>query len=122
MKNLLLIILAVCFLTACSQTTGSNSLGLNTSISDGFAGFNNKMKNLSIGMSESRVKSILGAPDGAKAEGEYSYISYNHKLITGWAWDRADYHAVFKSGELIEYGMGEVRVKDVAGVRVLYIM
>ena len=121
MKHILIILVSVLFISACSQTGGSNPMGLNTSVTDGFAGFNNKMKQLSIGMSEPSVKRILGTPDGAKGEGEYSYLSYNHKLITGWAWDRADYHVVFKDGQLTEYGMGEVRVKEVSGVQVLYI-
>ena len=122
MKKLLLIFIALTFFSACSQTGGSNPMGLNTSVTDGFMGFNNKMRQLSIGMSEPSVKRVLGTPDGAKGEGEYSYLSYNHKLITGWAWDRADYHAIFKNGRLVEYGMGEVRVKDIGGVQVLYIL
>ena len=121
MRNILIILISIFFISACSQTGGSNPIGLNSSVSDGFMGFNNKMKQLSIGMSEPSVKRILGTPDGAKGEGGYSYLSYNHKLITGWAWDRADYHVIFKDGSLVEYGMGEVRVKEVSGVRVLYI-
>jgi Resolvase, N terminal domain len=35
---------------------------------------------------------------------------------SGWAWDRADYNVVFKSGKVVEYGTGEVRVKQNAVV------
>ena len=120
MKHILIILVSVLFIYACSPTGGS--LSSNSSITDPLSlGFNTKMQNLNLGMSVSSVKQILGSPDGMKSEDSYSTLSYNHRLISGWAWDRADFHIVFKGGRLTEYGMGEVRVKEVSGVQVLYI-
>ena len=65
------------------------------------------------GMSKDEVTNILGNPDGFQAKGEYEAIKYSHRLVTGWAWDRADYFVILKDNKVIEYGMGEVRVKNV---------
>lgn len=81
MQHILIILESILFIFACSQTGVSNPIDLNTSVTDGFAGFNNKMNHLSIGMSGPNVKRILGKPDGVKGEGQYLYLSYNHKLI-----------------------------------------
>ncbi len=41
------------------------------------------------------------------------WFQYSHRRVTGWAWDRADYNVVFKNrSRVVEYGTGEVRVKQ----------
>lgn len=71
------------------------------------------MSRLRPGMSKDEVTNILGNPDGFQARGEYEAIKYSHRLVTGWAWDRADYFVILKDNKVVEYGTGEVRVKDV---------
>jgi hypothetical protein len=71
------------------------------------------MSQLRPGMSKDDVTNILGNPDGFQARGEYDAIKYSHRLVTGWAWDRADYYVILKDNKVVEYGTGEIRVKDV---------
>jgi len=42
-------------------------------------------------------------------------------LISGWSWDRADYFAILKGDKVTEYGSGEVREKNVGGIRTIFI-
>lgn len=64
------------------------------------------------GMSKAEVINVLGNPDGFKTVEGQEILTYKNRLISGWSWDRADYHIVIKNGEVIAYGAGEVRVKD----------
>ena len=88
------IILGTFVLTSCAMTTGE------------------KIKHLNIGMTRTEVVKMLGRPDGVQKSGEYEALKYAHRLVTGWAWDRADYNVILKDGKVIEYGPGEVRVKE----------
>ena len=94
MRNqiIILIILTISFLMACAH--GS------------------KMQKLRPDMTRQEVIKILGQPDGFKRSGDYESLKYANKLMSGWAYDRADYFAILKNGRLVEYGVGEVRVKD----------
>lgn len=71
------------------------------------------MSSLRPGMSKEEVTNILGNPDGYQNRGEYEAIKYSHRLVAGWAWDRADYFIILKDSKVVEYGTGEVRVKNV---------
>lgn len=93
MKRLFTVILLLFFLVGCA--TGE------------------LMSKLRPGMSKNEVADILGNPDGYQSRGEYEAMKYSHRLVTGWAWDRADYHVILKDQRVVEYGTGEVRVKDV---------
>ena len=79
------------------------------------------MQQLSPGDSPSIVEKKLGKADGFKVRGKFTVYTYNHKLITGYAWDRADFHVIFEDNKVVEYGMGEVREKDVGGVQTFFI-
>ena len=68
-----------------------------------------KVHNVRLDMNEDQVQNVLGAPDGMKKEGDYVAYQYVNRLISGWAWDRADYGVIFKDGKVIQYGAGEVR-------------
>lgn len=70
------------------------------------------MSNLRPGMNKEEVTRVLGSPDGFQSRGEYESLKYSHRLVTGWAWDRADYFVILRDGRVIEYGTGEVRIKD----------
>jgi hypothetical protein len=63
-------------------------------------------------MTKAEVIAKLGRPDGSKMVGGAEILSYNKRLITGWAWDRADYHVVLQDGKVIESGQGEIRPKE----------
>ena len=71
------------------------------------------MSSLRSGMTKEEVTRVLGNPDGFQSHGEYESLKYSHRLVTGWAWDRADYFVILKDNRVVEYGTGEVRVKDV---------
>ena len=81
-----------------------------------------KMHEVSPGMTQSEVIRILGKPDGFRNANGYEWFQYSHRLATGWAWDRADYNVVFKNGKVVEYGTGEVRVKQNAVVIVPFVV
>lgn len=75
-----------------------------------------KITRVQPGMSIDEVKSIMGPQEGYRKIGEYEIYSYYNKLISGWAWDRADYHYIVKDGRIIEYGAGEIRQNQNTGV------
>lgn len=70
------------------------------------------MTRLREGMTKDQVIDLMGRPEGFQRSGEYEALKYSHRLVTGWAWDRADYNIILKDGKVAEYGVGEVRVKD----------
>ena len=71
-----------------------------------------KMKKLQPHMTRQQVLKTLGKPDGYQTHGDYEVLKYANKLMSGWSWDRADYYAILKNGILVEYGTGEIRVKE----------
>jgi hypothetical protein len=75
-----------------------------------------KITQVQPGMSIEEVKSIMGPQEGYKKIGEYEIYSYYNKLISGWAWDKADYHYIVKDGKVVEYGAGEIRQNQNTGV------
>ena len=78
-----------------------------------------QMSKLSPGMSKGDVVRVLGKFDGYKKKGEYEVLNYNHRYASGWAHDRADYVVILKKGKVVEWGQGEVRVKNMGGVDAL---
>lgn len=86
----------------------------------GCATMGGKMTNLSEGMDRAKVIQKLGKPDGFQRDGEYETLRYNHRLVSGWAYDRADYHVVLKNGKVVAYGQGDVRVKNNPNSAILY--
>ena len=68
---------------------------LTTSANAELFSFSKKMQKLSPGDSPSIVEKKLGKADGFKVRGKFTVYHYNHKLISGWAWDRADFHVIF---------------------------
>jgi len=79
-----------------------------------------KMSSLREGMTKGEVVGILGNPDGFQRLGDYESFKFNHRMVTGWAWDRADYNVVLKDGKVIEWGQGEVRTKTAGNVLFLF--
>jgi hypothetical protein len=70
-----------------------------------------KMSGLHPGMTKAEVVQRLGRPDGFKVVSGCEVLSYNNRLASGWAWDRADYNVVVCNGRVTEYGQGQVRPK-----------
>jgi outer membrane protein assembly factor BamE (lipoprotein component of BamABCDE complex) len=68
-----------------------------------------RIRKLRTGMDQAQVTAIMGDPDGVKKEGEYESFQYVNRLISGWAWDKADYGVVFYQGKVTQYGAGTVR-------------
>jgi len=75
-----------------------------------------KIREVHPGMSLEKLHSIMGPQEGYKKIGDYEVYSYYNKLISGWAWDRADYHYVVRDGIIVEYGAGEIRQNQNTGV------
>ena len=67
------------------------------------------------GMSVSDVQKIMGPQEGYRKVGDDEIYSYYNKMMSGWSWDRADYHYVFENGVLVQYGAGEIRQNKVNG-------
>jgi hypothetical protein len=44
-----------------------------------------------------------------RREGDEETLLYTNRLISGWAWDRADYAVVLRDGRVVEYGATQVR-------------
>src|SRR5262245_39000026 len=68
-----------------------------------------KVRSLQVGMTEAQVIRTMGHPDGRRSEGNKETLLYTNRLISGWAWDRADYAVVLRNGRVVEYGATEVR-------------
>ncbi len=69
-------------------------------------------KDINPGMTKQKLIEVLGNPDGFRLVGDQEVLTYTNRLISGWSWDRADYHFVIKDKRVIAYGTGEVRVKE----------
>lgn len=80
-----------------------------------------KAREVQPGMSQQEVVSVMGKPDGFSLKGEYTIYQYTNRLISGWSWDRADYSFIFKNNQLIEYGPGAVREKEVGGIQTIFL-
>ena len=81
-----------------------------------------QMSQLTPGMTSDEVVEKLGKYDGYKQTGEYEILNWNHKLTSGWSWDRADYHVVLKDGLVVEWGQGVVRERTVQGVHTVVLL
>ena len=69
-----------------------------------------KMQQLRPNMTQEQVEDRLGNPDGVRQYGDFTVYTYANRLMSGWAWDRADYHVVFDAnGRVTEYGPGQIR-------------
>jgi hypothetical protein len=61
------------------------------------------------GMSRGQVIKILGHPDGFESAGDYEALNYANRLMSGWSWDRTDYHVILHQGRVVSSGNGHVR-------------
>lgn len=75
--------------------------------------YGKKMQELRPEMSREEVVGKLGNPDGVRQVGDFTVYTYFNRLVSGWAWDRADYHVIFDAQDrVVEYGPGEIRVRE----------
>ncbi len=68
-----------------------------------------KVRSLEYGMTEAQVVRTMGKPDGRRRDGDSETLVYTNRLVSGFAWDRADYEVVLREGRVVEYGATEVR-------------
>ena len=68
-----------------------------------------QVSQIDVGMSREQVIGIMGRPDGDRGAGNIEAMTYSNRLMSGWSWDRADYHVVLTSGRVSAYGPGVVR-------------
>ncbi len=68
-----------------------------------------RMGSVSYGMTREQVIAVLGPPSGGQRSGNTEAITYVNRLISGWSWDRADYHVILTDGQVTAYGPGVVR-------------
>jgi hypothetical protein len=71
-----------------------------------------RMQIIREGMPKDEVIATLGNPDGFQRNGEYEALRYTNRLMSGWSWDRADYNVILRDGRVVEYGVGQVRQRD----------
>lgn len=55
------------------------------------------------------VERTLGRPDGYQRNGNAEALTYAQRLMSGWSWDRADYHVILVDGRVTSYGPGVIR-------------
>lgn len=70
---------------------------------------NQQMEQIQPGMNRAQVEAIMGRPVGYIREGNAELLSWPNRLMSGWSWDRADYHAVLTDGRVTAYGTGQIR-------------
>lgn len=76
----------------------------------GACAYGPKMQQLRPNMDQEQVEDRLGSPDGVRRIGDFTVNTYANRLMSGWSWDRADYHVVFDAnGRVSEYGPGVIR-------------
>jgi hypothetical protein len=73
------------------------------------------MANVRAGMTKDQVIAVLGSPDGYAQSGSTESLTYGNRLMSGFSWDRADYHVIFTSGVVTAYGPGTVRQNSAPG-------
>jgi hypothetical protein len=73
------------------------------------------MSNIRAGMTKDQVITVLGRPDGFAQSGATEALTYSNRLMSGFSWDRADYHVMLSSGLVTAYGPGTVRQNSAPG-------
>src|SRR5262245_33247262 len=68
-----------------------------------------RMGDIRAGMTKDQVIAVLGRPDGFAQSGSTEALTYSNRLMSGFSWDRADYHVILSSGVVTAYGPGTVR-------------
>lgn len=72
----------------------------------------NAFKKLEEGMGKEQVLKLLGRPDGMSRDQNAETLTYRNRLMSGWAWDRADYYVILVDGRVASYGTGDVRERQ----------
>jgi hypothetical protein len=67
-----------------------------------------KMADMRDGMTKDQVVATLGQPDGISHDGNTEVLTYANRLMSGWDFDRADYHVNLTDGHVIAYGPGPI--------------
>jgi hypothetical protein len=82
-----------------------------------------RMGDIRAGMTKDQVIAVLGRPDGFAQSGSTEALTYSNRLMSGFSWDRADYHVILSSGVVTAYGPGTVRQNSAPGnVRTLVLI
>jgi hypothetical protein len=74
-----------------------------------------RMGDVRAGMTKDQVIAVLGRPDGYAQSGSTEALTYSNRLMSGFSWDRADYHVMLSSGVVTAYGPGTVRQNSAPG-------
>ena len=81
--------------------------------------FGEQMHKISPLMEKVELEKALGKPDGYRKDNNFEIYSYYNKMISGWSYDKADYHFIFENGKLIQWGAGEIRQNKNTGAIIL---
>ena len=60
------------------------------------------------GMSRPQVIEIMGSPDGVDVRGNQEMLSYYNRLMSGWAWNRADYKILMTDDYVTAYAVENI--------------
>jgi hypothetical protein len=74
-----------------------------------------RMGDIRAGMTKDQVIAVLGRPDGFAQSGSTEALTYSNRLMSGFSWDRADYHVILSKGVVTAYGPGTVRQNSAPG-------
>ena len=79
------------------------------------------MSEIELGMSKQDVVGALGSPDGFQSKDGYEVMKYSPRLTSVWSWYRGDYYVILNNDEVVEYGAGVIRERNVGGAHLLFI-
>lgn len=68
-----------------------------------------RFSGLQPGMTKTEVVGRLGNPNGYEAAGTSERLTWSNRMMSGWSYDRADYHVILNEGRVASYGTGTVR-------------
>lgn len=76
---------------------------------------------IDLGMSKQDVEGVLGSPDEFQSKDGYEVMKYSPRLDSPWSWYTGDYFVILKNDEVVEYGAGKIRERNVNGAHILFI-
>jgi hypothetical protein len=75
----------------------------------GCASLEDKIQNVSYGVSKNQVIALLGKPDGSMRSGKYEALRYSNHPVNDGSPVGSEYNVIFADGFVIDYGYGYVR-------------
>jgi len=78
-------------------------------VSSGCASLEDKIQNVSYGVSKNQVITLLGKPDGSMRSSGYEALRYSNHPVNDGSPVGSDFNVIFVGGFVVDYGYGYVR-------------